>query len=356
MSTQNQNMHGPSSNLPQAPARHRLTQFLAAPLLAAICLCGCDRQPPPPPTEQPSAAKQIASQINSDLGRIRVEVENLAKFITNLYPRKDALVAAADKTKYTFAPNGSFYKPVNDGKAALWISGAVPITEDVKAIAYLTEPADAELIRICKAIPEVAQAYYNDRNSLNRIYPWFETVAQYPAKMNIPEYNFYYLADAAHNPRRGGAWVDEPYVDPAGRGWMISAIAPVYQGEVLVGVPGLDVTINDIVNRYLKTNQPPIAVIAKSGVLVAATESAIQLLEMPPLKNHKYLETVKQDTFKSDEYNVLKTTLRPIRTMAQEVIGKPPTVLPVELQGKKCTAFSAPVAELGWTVVSFVVP
>jgi hypothetical protein len=301
-------------------------------------------------------AQGIATQINSDLGRIRTEVENLAQFIATLYPRKDALIAAADKTKYTNAPNGAFYKPVNNGTSALWISGAVPITDDVKAVAYFTEPADAELMRICRAIPEVAQAYYNDRNSLNRIYPWFETVAQYPAKMNIPEYNFYYLADAAHNPSRRGAWVDEPYVDPAGRGWMVSAIAPVYQGDVLVGVPGLDVTINDIVNRYLNTNQPPIAVIARSGVLVAATENAIQLLEMPPLKSHKYLETVKQDTFKSDEYNVLKTTLRPVRAMAQAVIGKPAAVVPVQLQGRACTAYSAPVTELGWTVVTFVVP
>ena len=221
---------------------------------------------------------------------------------------------------------------------------------------HCSEPADAELIRICRAFPEAAQAYYNDRHSLNRIYPWFETLAQYPAKMNIPKFNFYYLADATHNPTRKGTWVNEPYVDPAGRGWMVSAIAPVYQGDLLQGVAGLDVTISDIVTRYMKSTQAPIAVIARSGVLVAATETAIQLLEMPPLKNHKYLETVKQDTFKSDAYNVLMSRLRPVRSMAQAVIGQTATAVPVELQGQACTALSAPVAELGWTVVTLAVP
>lgn len=330
---------------------------LLAPLLAlALCTGGCKRPPTTAPAAHAAATRELAAQINTDLGRIRAEVEQLARFIAQLYPRKDELVAAADPSKYTLAPNGAFYKPVNDGTAALWISGVVPITDEVKAVAYLTEPADAELIRICRAVPEVAQAYFNDRHSLNRIYPWFETLAQYPAKMNIPEFNFYYLADAAHNPARKGTWVDEPYVDPAGRGWMISAIAPVYQADVLQGVAGLDVTISDIVTRYMRTNQAPSAVIARSGVLVAATESAIQLLEMPPLKDHKYLETVKQDTFKADTYNVLMSRLRPVRGMAQAVIGQAATTVSVALQGQACTAFSAPVAELGWTVVTLVVP
>ncbi|MEI6034571.1 MAG: hypothetical protein WCS65_09865 [Verrucomicrobiae bacterium] len=320
----------------------------------ALSLGGCSRHASDPQGEQPAAAQQLASQVNSDLGRIRAEVGQLARFLAELYPRKGELIAAAVKSQYAMAPTGAFYKPVNDQTAALWISGAVPITEQVKDVAYLTEPADAELIRICRTFPEVAQAYYNDRNSLNRIYPWFETVAQYPAKMNIPEFNFYYLADAAHNPGRGSVWVDEPYVDPAGRGWMVSAIAPVYEGDVLQGVAGLDVTIADIVGRYLNADRAPTAVIARSGVLVAATESAIQLLEMPPLKDHKYLETVKQDTFKSDEYNVLKTTLRPVREMARAVLEKPAASVPVVLHGKSWTAFSAPVSELGWAVVIFV--
>ena len=44
--------------------------------------------------------------------------------------------------------------------------------------------------------------------------------------MVIPNYNFYYLADAEHNPSRGVVWTDV-YLDPAGQGWMMSAIAPV---------------------------------------------------------------------------------------------------------------------------------
>jgi hypothetical protein len=53
-------------------------------------------------------------------------------------------------------------------------------------------------------------------------------LSQYEAKMDIPSFNFYYLADSKHNPERKSLWLSEPYVDPAGRGWMVSAVAPVY--------------------------------------------------------------------------------------------------------------------------------
>lgn len=304
----------------------------------------------------PDGARRLAAQLDADFARLRAEVEWLAGFIADLYGRQDELVARVDKGRYAFAANGAFHKTVDDGGAALWISAVEPITEQVQRVAYLTEAADPELIAICRRFPEVSQAYYNDRHSLNRIYPWFDTIAQYPARMNIPEYNFYYLADAAHNPSRRGVWVDEPYVDPAGRGWMVSAIAPVYFAGRLEGVPGLDVTIATLANRYLHDDGRAIAVISRQGVLVAATERAIQHLEMPPLKDHKYLETVKLDTFKPEEYNILKSTIRPVRAMARDILEKEEGELSVELMQQPHTVYFTRMKELGWTVVEITPP
>jgi len=310
----------------------------------------------PPPASAVEGARQIASRLDADFRRVREEVERLAGVTATLYSRQDELIAKVDTSKYAFASNGAFYKKVDDGGAALWISAAVPITEEVQRVAYFTEALDPDLVAVCRRFPEVSQAYYNDRHSLNRIYPWFDANAQYPARMNIPEYNFYYLADERHNPSRRGVWVDEPYVDPAGRGWMVSAIAPVYVGDRLEGVPGLDVTIATLVSRYLREDDRAIAVISRQGVLVAATERAIQHLEMPPLKDHKYLETVKLDTFKPDEYNILKSTIRPVRAMAREILERESGEIQVELMRETHTAGFARMTELGWTVLEMTPP
>jgi hypothetical protein len=318
---------------------------------ALLLLSGCGRSPQPDDSVHPA---RLAAQLDADFRKIRTEVESFAVYMTGLYERRDTILPGIDVSKYTFAPNGAFYKPVDDGGAALWISAVVPITPAMQAVAYFTEPADGELKRICAQFPEVSQAYYNDRHSLNRIYPWFDTIAQYPPRMNIPEFNFYYLADAVHNPARKGVWVAEPYVDPAGRGWMVSTIAPVYVNGVMEGAPGLDVTISTIVDRYFKGHEHPVAVISREGVLVAATEAAIQVLEMPPLKDHKYLETVKLDVFKPDEYNIRKSTLRPVRAIAAPLLDEGLTTLDLPLFKKRYTVRAARVTELGWTVVDFI--
>ena len=323
-----------------------------APLLAAcaFALAGCSPSPEP----QPSAASQIAAQITADCRQIDAQVMQLASFTGDLYQNRQEILQKIDRTKYGFAPNGSFYKTTNDGQAALWISGAVPITEEVQEAAFFTEPLDAELQRICNEIPAVVQAYYNDANSLNRIYPWMDVLTQYEPKMDIPTFNFYYLADALHNPSRGPVWVDEPYVDPAGRGWMISAIAPVYGPSSLLGVAGLDVTLQAISQNYVEKSPVPVAVIAKSGVLVAATEDAISILEMPRPKDHRYLETVKQDTFQPDQYNVAKSTVRAVRDLALSLASSmTETSSQLNIGQKTYAVHSAPVPELEFTVVSF---
>lgn len=334
--------------------RSRLLGLLLLSLLPL--LPGCGRRSPSDHvvSSDPGDVRRLASRLDVDFRRIREEVERLAGATVSLYARQDELLARVDTSKYTFSSNGAFYKKTDDGGAALWISAAVPVTEEVKRVAYFTEALDPALIAVCRAYPEISQAYYNDRNSLNRIYPWIDTIAQYPARMNIPDYNFYYLADAEHNPERRGVWVDEPYVDPAGRGWMISAIAPVYSDVRLEGVAGLDVTIATLADRYLNEEGRAIAVISSQGVLVAATELAIQHLEMPPLKDHKYLETVKLDTFKPDEYNILKSTLRPVRAMAREVLAKDAGEVEVELLREAHRARFVRIRELGWSVVEIV--
>lgn len=320
-------------------------------LFVAVLLSGCS----PASREHAevlATADRLAGQINNDFARIRGEAEQVARFVMDLYERRAEILPGIDTSRYAMAPNGAFYKPENDGGAALWISGAVPITEAVKEVAYFTEPLDAELKRVCE-YPEVVQAYYNDQHSLNRIYPWFDALAQYPPKMNIPEFNFYYLADAAHNPGKKGVWVNEPYVDPAGRGWMVSAIAPVYVGDALQGVPGLDVTIDTITARYLKDSEAVCAIVTDTGALVAAAEKAIEWMEMPPVKDHKYIETIKQDTFKPDDYDLLKARARSVRAMAEAMLKQGQREYLLKAGEQTLRVVASPITELNWYLLLF---
>jgi hypothetical protein len=342
----------PAAQAPRSRGYRILFPLLIIALSFSLTAC-------PKPDHGKEIAEKIASQIAGDSALIATETGKLASFTESLYRDKATTIPKVDRSKYGFEKSGVFYKKNNDGGASLWISGVVPITEQIKEIAYLTEPLDAELKRICEQLPVVVQAYYNDEHSLNRIYPWMDTLTQYQPGMNIPKFNFYYLADQEHNPKRNVVWVDEPYVDPAGRGWMVSAIAPVYgSGEdgadYLLGVVGLDITLESISKHYVENSKLPVAVIAGNGVLVAASEDAIAILEMPRPKDHRYMETVKGDTFKPDDYNVARSSVRAVRELVSSLSPDAAPSRDLDIGQKHYKIHVSRLNDLGFTVVVFV--
>jgi signal transduction histidine kinase len=154
--------------------------------------------------------------------------------------------------------------------------------------------------------PLIVQAYLNTHDSLNRIWPWIDAARVYDPGMNIPDFNFYYEADATHNPTRAVVWTDA-YVDPAGQGWLVSAIAPVYRGDFLEAVVGADVTVDRIVADLLTREVPWqgfLILIGKSGTLLALPPQGERLFNLRELKAHDYRAAILADTFKPEEFNV----------------------------------------------------
>ena len=299
--------------------------------------------------------KQKGTAINNDFKKIRLEVENLSHQIEDLYKHQQEIIPTVDTKKYQLAANGVFYKPIDDGGSAVFVSGYYPVNEAIKHVVYFTEPLDTNFKSLVKKYPEIVQVYYNDKHSLNRIYPFFDVLSQYEAKLNIPSFNFYYLADLKHNPEKKSLWVNEPYVDPAGRGWMVSAIAPVYVRDSLVGVPGIDVTINNITQRYIKdSTESMYVIIDHTGVIVAAEEETINLLSFPPLYDHKYIETIKQDTYRKDQYNISLSKDVNVRTMATEILVNKKEQTEVMLNNEKFTTIATHIPELNWYILEII--
>jgi hypothetical protein len=261
-------------------------------------------------------AKPIAYSINKDYLQISSYTASLAGSVSKLYPLPLDTANTPHFGKYSISEDGALYRSdTPDSSSALWVSGIVPYTDTVVSLVYASESLDSIFKRIQIQSPGVVQVYYNDRHSLNRIYPPFDVLSQYSPKMDIPSFNFYYLADLEHNPSKSVVWVKEPYVDPAGRGWMVSSIAPVYFENSLEGVVGLDVTVSAITERYLQSDSQSCAIITQTGVVAAADEKAISYLEMPSIQGHRYLDVVKQDTYKQEEFSVVSSHSQEVRDL-----------------------------------------
>lgn len=300
--------------------------------------------------------RTIADQINHDFKTIREEVKKLADQTAFLYRPENRKAAAglARPETYRLSSAGVFYKPEDDGGSAVFVSGFIPVDQRIREIVYFTAPLDPLFKDISTRFPEAAQSYYNDRNSYNRIYPFFDVLIQYEAGMDIPSFNFYYLADAAHNPKRKAVWVNTPYVDPAGRGWMVSAIAPVYVDERLEGVCGIDVTVDEITNRYIPQRRKNLFIVDGKGEIVSIHEQLNTLFCLPPLTNHKYIDTITTDTYRPDDYNLLTNKVKPVRQMARQLIREGKTEHRLDLDGDTHLILAAPIPELDWRIIKVV--
>jgi len=324
-------------------------------LLLVVVFSACNNSNKIKLKNEQLALNEKASNINNDFMKIRVEVEKLAAEISSLYDTQDQILPGIDTTKYELASNGVFTKPLDDGGSAIFVSGFYPVNIKIKKAVYFTEPIDPAFRALVEKYPEIVQVYYNDEYSLNRIYPYFDVLSQYEAKMDIPNFNFYYLADEKHNPEKKSLWISEPYVDPAGRGWMVSAIAPVYYTDSLVGVPGIDVTINQITKRYLLDEPTNMTIIIdSSGAIVAAQEGIIYLLSFPPLFDHKYIETIKQDTYRKELYNLALSKEANVRKLAVEILRNKKDLVQAEINGEIITVIAAHIPELNWYLLEIV--
>ena len=259
-------------------------------------------------------ARQEMSRIASDqsaiIERQLGQVAALTEVLRRQAERAVAVPASrpADRTRLRLHESGALTTAADDGGAAVFYSASTPKgPAQYERLARLAA-IDPLLRDITDANPLIVQAYINTNDSMTRIWPWIDTARRFDPHMDMRKFNFYYEADASHDPQRAVVWTDA-YVDPAGQGWMVSAIAPVYRDDVLEGVVGTDVTLDRIIGSVLGTDIPWngfLLLIGKEGTLLALTRQGEQLFSLTELTAHEYVDVIRADTFKPEEFNVYR--------------------------------------------------
>ena len=204
-----------------------------------------------------------------------------------------------EKERYAYHPGGSFYTRYDNGTTASYYSGIVKVGPEQVRKVWRLSVLDPLMMDIKNSTPAISSLYFNSFDSYNRIYPYFDVQKQYPPKMDIPSYNFYYEADERHNPTRRPVWTDA-YIDPAGHGWMVSSIAPVWSGPKLEGVVGIDITLETIINRLMTMDLPWGAyamLVDRQGRIIALPPQGEKDFALRELTKHQYKTSINADTF-----------------------------------------------------------
>ncbi|MBI1394496.1 MAG: response regulator [Betaproteobacteria bacterium] len=254
---------------------------------------------------------------------------------------------------YAMTSEGAYLTTRDTGGAAMFYSGIHPIGPPEREKARRLAQVDPLLASIRQASPMIVQTYLNTHDSLNRIYPYFDVTSQYAPRMDIPSYNFYYEADAAHDPARRVVWTDA-YLDPAGAGWIVSAIAPVYRGDFLEAVVGLDVTIASIVQRVLRLDIPwggYGVLVSENGTVIALPKRGEAEWGVSELTTHDYQTAVLKDTLKPDDFNFLRSPR--LRALGQVVAASDTGIAAISFGGDKLLTWSK-IPEARWKLLLIV--
>jgi C4-dicarboxylate-specific signal transduction histidine kinase len=251
------------------------------------------------------------------------------------------------------ATNGVLYKLNTNGSSAIYFRGTtVGPTQMDKA--RLTEAFDPLFQQVVNRSSNIVSAYFNSFDNLNRLYPFIPDVfAQYPPDMNIPEYNFYYLADASHNPARKPVWTGA-YLDPAGQGWMVSCVVPVYRGDFLEGVTGLDVTTKNFVEQTLNLKLPWNAsafLVDESSTILAMPSAVESILGLQELKGHVYHTAISKEVLKPEEYALTRNPNLAVARQFKELVELNLAYGTVVTSDKTYLISQARIPETGWRLM-----
>lgn len=281
-----------------------------------------------------SAARELEASVMQNAGIVQAELAQISTMATLLSRNIENELQETlpyHPAQLVVTPDGVRYSPSDDGGAASFYSNITPLDlQDMDMVDRLSH-VDFMMKDLKDRSSLITSVYFNSADSYNRIYPWIDTLNQYPHDLNIPTFNFYYLADAAHNPQRQPVWTDV-YLDPAGNGWMMSVVVPVYQGERLRGVVGIDITVDAILQNIAGLHVPwagYLLLVSESHTIMALPEKAETDFGVPRLDTSAGYTGISREYFKPVDFRL--GSHPNFRGLEQALKHKPSGVEAVEL-------------------------
>ncbi|WP_169304242.1 diguanylate cyclase [Deferribacteres bacterium DY0609] len=252
---------------------------------------------------------------------------------------------------FGYHANGAFYKLENNGGSSLYYSSDTIIGAEELRKAYMTEHLDTSLKSMVEQNSLISQVYLNTYDNMNRLYPFIDNVAErFGSTIHMQDYNFYYLADAKHNPERDPVWTSV-YLDPAGLGWIMSCIVPIYRDDFLEGVAGIDITVGKMVDSALNMqvpNESKAFIVDSNGVILAMGDEIEELLGLKELKDHFYDEAISTTVYKPDEFNILKHPDAEIKDKLGSVFAEKCQGCSVTIKGHDYFITHKLISSTGW--------
>lgn len=263
----------------------------------------------------------------------------------------DYIPPPSERARYAFSPEGAFYTTRDNGTTASIYSSRTRIGQEEIQKIWKLSALDPFMKSVVDNNTIISSVYLNTFDSYNRIYPYVDLINQVPHDSDISSYNFYYEANEENNPERRDVWTNA-YVDPAGHGWMVSSIAPVWRGDKLEGVVGIDVKLETLIDSLLNMNLPwggYAVLVDDSGSIIALPPRGEEDFGLTELTSHTYAHAIRQDILKPETFNIYQR--EDMQALAEAMRNAPEGTVELMLGGPRLASFDT-VPQTDWKLVT----
>ncbi|MCL6259595.1 PDC sensor domain-containing protein [Aquiflexum sp. TKW24L] len=294
----------------------------------------------------------FVSLLEYDLGLLEEEIIKLGKVSQELLENPTLSTSVLSDQNFDLTGVSSNSEPGADPeKSSLYFPTSGKDKLAVREMILLTTPLDEEFKKVVKKFPTVSQVYFNSKIQLNRLFPPYDVNTMLEPDLDVTKFNFYYKGDEKNNPSKGPVWIEEMYIDPVGRGWMVTLTQPVYVDGDLKMVLGFDITLNDIIENYINKSKKELIIVDRKGTVVAGKTKAIEALALPSLKNYTYTQTITSDSYRKEDFNLFKSKDKNVRALADKIINSNEEELWLSENKTKLKILSKKMDKLDWYVL-----
>jgi len=283
------------------------------------------------------------------------DLDTLAHFYESMLAFRDSLLLHADPSRYVFDGVFSTNEQTPDTTySSLIILNTTPDRKKAEEEVLVTNFLDQAFRDFYYKNRLISQVYSNSSLQVSRVFPAYDAKNIVDPNLDVTQFNFFYEADRLRNPGRGLVWIPDAYIDPAGKGWILSLVHPIYEKDSLFAVLGVDFTIDDIIESYLEQYEGQFLIVNKKGDIVAGKSGAIEAISMPPLKNHVYRETVRSENFRVSDFNLFNSKSKEVRWMGREFLMNGREEFSFKDEKTLIKAYCRPFKSIDWYLIEIV--
>ncbi|TNF40136.1 MAG: hypothetical protein EP311_09475 [Cytophagales bacterium] len=302
-----------------------------------------------------SELEEIVDRLEDQGALMSQSLDSIAHLYEHQIANYDSLLVYADYDKYLIEGPFSTATPGSDStKSSIIVLNTTSDRERALQEVAATNFLDEHFSDFVRKNDLVAQVYSNSALQVSRVYPCYDHKNIVDPNIDVTQFNFYYAANEINNPSKGLVWIPDAYVDPAGRGWIVSLVHPIYKEDSLFAVLGVDFTVDDVIYNYLQDFEGEYLLVNAKGDIVAGKARAIENISMPPLKNHVYRETVKSENFRVSDFNLFQSRSKEVRKMAQDFLLKKSQVFEFQEEKNLKAALCYPFQEIDWYMIQII--